>query len=164
MKVMRALAKELDIKLTSSAFKKKQIRDEIAVHLVNNELLDENALDTVDIGKEERSGSVNSELSLHLQIKQIEIASRERIEREQLALKEKLERERVQKEINAKKEIERERIQLERDIALKNVGQNDSSPDNRQSSFDPIKFSKVTPKLTGKDVDKFFEQYELVAK
>ena len=177
MKVLRALAKELDIKLTSSALKKKQIRDEIVVHLVNNELLDENALDTVDIGKEERSGPVNSELAI--QMKQMEIDAKKEIEREQLALKEKLEqervqkeieskekleRERVQKEIDAKKEIERERIQLERDIALKNVGQNDSSPHKRHSSFDPIKFSKVTPKFTGKDVDKFFEQYELVAK
>ena len=92
MKVLRALAKELDIKLTSSALKKKQIRDEIVVHLVNNELLDENALDTVDIGKEERSGSVNSELTLQLQIKQMEIAS-----------KENLERERVQKEMQKRR-------------------------------------------------------------
>ena len=130
MKVLRALAKELDIKLTSSALKKKQIRDEIVVHLVNNELLDENALDTVDIGKEERSGSVNSELTLQLQIKQMEIDAKKEIEREQIASKER---------------IEQERIKLERDIALKNVGQNDSSPDNRHSSFDPIKFSKVTP-------------------
>ena len=73
MKVLRALAKELDIKLTSSALKKKQIRDEIVVHLVNNELLDENALDTVDIGKEERSGPVNSELAIQIQMKQMEI-------------------------------------------------------------------------------------------
>ena len=106
MKVLRALAKELDIKLTSSALKKKQIRDEIVVHLVNNELLDENALDTVDIGKEERSGPVNSELAIQIQMKQMEIDAKKEIEREQLALKEKLERERVQKEIDAKKEIE----------------------------------------------------------
>ena len=33
-----------------------------------------------------------------------------------------------------------------------------------QSTFKLIKFSKVTPKFTGKDVDTFFEQYELVAK
>ena len=81
--------------------------------------------------------------------------------------KKEIERERIQKEIDAKKEIEREQIEskvkLERermklklDIASKNVGQNDSSPDNRHLSFDPIKFSKVTPKFTGKDVDNFF--------
>ena len=60
IKVLKALAKELDIKLTSSALKKKQIRDEIVVHLVNSDLLDENTLDTVEIGKEECSGAVNS--------------------------------------------------------------------------------------------------------
>ena len=106
IKVLRALAKELDIKLTSSALKKKQIRDEIVVHLVNSDLLDENALDTVEIGKEERSGSVNSELTLQLQIKQMEIASKEKLEQERLQreieLKEKLEHERIQKEIESK--------------------------------------------------------------
>ena len=97
-----------------------------------------------------------------------QLALKEKLEHErvqkEIESKEKLEQERVQKEIDAKKEIERERIQLERDIALKNVGQNDSSPDYQHSSFDPIKFSKVTPKFTGKDADKFFERYELVAK
>ena len=87
--------------MTLSALKKKQIRDEIVVHLVNNELLDENSLDTVDIGKEERTGSVNSELTLQLQIKQMEIASNE-----------KREQERIQKEIDAKKEIEKEQLAL----------------------------------------------------
>ena len=81
IKVLRALAKELDIKLTSSALKKKQIRNEIVVHLVNSDLLDENALDTVEIGKEERSGPVNSELAIQLQIKQMKIAlEQERIQ------------------------------------------------------------------------------------
>ena len=68
IKVLKALAKELDIKLTSSSLKKKQIRGEIFVHLVNSDLLDENALDSVEIGRVERSGYVNSELAIQLQI------------------------------------------------------------------------------------------------
>ena len=76
---------------------------------MNNDFLDENALDTVEIGKEERSGSVNSELTLQLQIKQMEIASNE-----------KLEQERIQKEIDAKKEIEKDRLAFEKEqLALK---------------------------------------------
>ena len=85
IKVLRALAKELDIKLTSSALKKKQIRDEIVVHLVNSDLLDESALDTVEIGKEERSGTVNSELAIQLQMKQMEIDAKKEIEKDRLA-------------------------------------------------------------------------------
>ena len=118
----------------------------------------------MEIGKEERSGTVNSELAIQLQMKQMDINAKKEIEREQIASKDKLEQERVQKETESKEKLERERMKLELDIASKNVGQNDSSPDNRHSSFDLIKFSKVTPKFTGKDVDKFFEQYELVAK
>ena len=113
IKVLRALAKELDIKLTSSAMKKKQIRHENDVHLVNSDLLDENALDTVEIGKEERSGAVNSEFAVQLQIKQMEIAlERERIQME-IESKEKLEQERVQKEIESKEKLEQERVQKE---------------------------------------------------
>ena len=76
----------MDIKLTSSALKKKQIRDEIVVHLVNSDLLDENALDTVEIGKEECSCSVNSELTLQVQIKQMEIAPKEKLEKERIRM------------------------------------------------------------------------------
>ena len=98
--------------MTSSALKKKQIRDEIVVHLVNSDLLDENALDTVEIGKEERSGSVNSELTLQLQIKQMEIDAKKEIEkhrlafeREQLASKEKLNRSEYRRRLNQKKNL-----------------------------------------------------------
>ena len=190
-----------EIKLTSLALRKKQLRDEIVIHLVNNELISEEALETI---QNENDGSVaNSSFEIQFKIKQMELDTKERIAKEELErkermeerrlqmereelgrrlqmekeekreklekelkLKERLEKEKLDRELEAKERIDREKIQADKEIALKKMEQRVVKNED-SSTFDPIKLSKMVPKLTDKaekDIDKYLSQFELVAK
>ena len=91
-----------EIKLTSLALRKKQLRDEIVIHMVNNELIGEDALETI---QNENDGSVaNSSFEIQFKIKQMELETKERIAKEELERKERMEERRLQMEERLSKE------------------------------------------------------------
>ena len=91
------VATVFEIKLTSLALRKKQLRDEIVMHLVNNELLEEDALETI---QNENDGSVaNSNFEIQLKIKQMELETKERMEERRLQMEERLEKEKLDREL-----------------------------------------------------------------
>ena len=136
---------------------KAQIRDKLITHMVENDILSDNALEYIT--KEEKSEA--------LRIKEMELEHEK-----EMRLRE-LEYEREKREYE--KEQERERRELEKELKLRELETMAAEKEkdrvmkvklerSKLEHFDASKYVKFVPHFIEKDVDKYFLLFEKVAK
>ena len=170
--------------------RKAQIRDKLITHMVDNDILGDDALEY--ISKEEKSDALKiKEMELEhekeMRLRQLEYErEQEKERREHERLKLEFEKEQERKRLEYEKELERERRESEREqerekreyekelklreleiMAAEKEKDRVMKVKLKQSKlehFDASKYVKFVPPFIEKDVDKYFLLFEKVAK